>query len=498
MPGHGASKVWRLGHLPNPVAVAAPGYLNAVVAPYAVYGAQKLVSGYAGPLFQLVRSSDPVTLDVSPYGTGDYPDYAAINAWARGATLTVSKIYDQTGNGHDLVQATAAKRPSFDTSIRNGNCVPIIVDSSPGEVILKSMEVGSLTLDVIANSAFFAAQLLVSFQPCAIMELTTENGVTSIQTFDSNIEIFRLFSNAVQDITVTNTTTPGPRAIADVFGYSSSDTTGVLWSNDTKRVISRAKTTTAAARIRLSTDTVGGATYYGRYRLLGMAIYNSAVSQADGDTINSSLKTAIGVSRTYPYRVVFGGNSIVEGYYATKLRGLVSQLTLTKNGEVFNCGVNGQTLNTEKTNRIARFSNVYTASYPTIFFCQGGTNDLQASDTAVNVYTYATTLTSYLKGLGYKVVICTILPRANFSGAQETERQSYNTAVIGNAAAADLVLDLNADPIMGGAQSQASNTTYFIDGVHPTTPGHGVQGGLFTTALQTILRTTALGGSYVP
>jgi hypothetical protein len=38
----------------------------------------------------------------------------------------------------------------------------------------------------------------------------------------------------------------------------------------------------------------------------------------------------------------------------------------------------------------------------------------------------------------YKVVVSTILPRSGLTVGQETERQSYNKAIIGNTAEADL------------------------------------------------------------
>jgi hypothetical protein len=51
-------------------------------------------------------------------------------------------------------------------------------------------------------------------------------------------------------------------------------------------------------------------------------------------------------------------------------------------------------------------------------------------------------------------------------------RESENTPVGNPLCQHLLVLDINADATMGGAQSQASNTTYYADGTHPTNAGY--------------------------
>jgi hypothetical protein len=76
---------------------------------------------------------------------------------------------------------------------------------------------------------------------------------------------------------------------------------------------------------------------------------------------------------------------------------------------------------------------------------------------------------------GYKVVGATILPctTGSFTGAMETERGTYNTAMRGNAAGADQVVDIADTGTTMGALT-APNNAIAISGQHPP-----IDAGLF-------------------
>lgn len=65
---------------------------------------------------RLRRDSDNTEQDFVTIAGGGL-DLAAIATFKGSAGLWFTKIYDQTGNGHDVVQATAANQPQFATSI---------------------------------------------------------------------------------------------------------------------------------------------------------------------------------------------------------------------------------------------------------------------------------------------------------------------------------------------------------------------------------------------
>ena len=66
---------------------------------------RKLYSKYEGPLYQVVRQSDGKTLDIGTID-GGYADAAAQDAFLEGTIGYISIIYDQTGHGNDLIQAS--------------------------------------------------------------------------------------------------------------------------------------------------------------------------------------------------------------------------------------------------------------------------------------------------------------------------------------------------------------------------------------------------------
>ena len=66
---------------------------------------RKLYSKYNGPLYQVIRDSDGKTLDIGTV-KGGYADAAAQDAFLEGTIGYISIIYDQTGHGNDLIQAS--------------------------------------------------------------------------------------------------------------------------------------------------------------------------------------------------------------------------------------------------------------------------------------------------------------------------------------------------------------------------------------------------------
>src|SRR4029079_15975883 len=69
-----------------------------------------LSSSYNGPLYQVMRQSDGKTLDIgfvrsTKTDPGGYADAAAQDAFSANTFCWITKLYDQSGKGNDLVQA---------------------------------------------------------------------------------------------------------------------------------------------------------------------------------------------------------------------------------------------------------------------------------------------------------------------------------------------------------------------------------------------------------
>ena len=122
-----------------------------------------------------------------------------------------------------------------------------------------------------------------------------------------------------------------------------------------------------------------------------------------------------------------------------------------------------------------------------------GTNDLgQEGDSTVEL---ANDLMDYVhrrKLYGWdKVIVATILPRNDSADVDfpnfETDRQAFNTWLRANwMNFAEGLVDIGADAIMGNV-SNINNTTYYLDGVHPTALGHTILAPYFEAAIRAIL-----------
>lgn len=65
-----------------------------------------LYSSYGGALYQVIRSSDNATLNVPLLSTGGIADSGAQDNFCSGTSCSIKQIFDQSGKGNHLVQAT--------------------------------------------------------------------------------------------------------------------------------------------------------------------------------------------------------------------------------------------------------------------------------------------------------------------------------------------------------------------------------------------------------
>lgn len=84
--------------------------LDAYGGAHAAYSLRKLNSDYTGAAIRLRRTSDSEEQDIGFDADGNL-DIAACEAFFTGSNLTVKTWYDQSGNGNDMTQSTAAAQP---------------------------------------------------------------------------------------------------------------------------------------------------------------------------------------------------------------------------------------------------------------------------------------------------------------------------------------------------------------------------------------------------
>lgn len=500
----------------NALAIAAvaqaPGFLAGIALPaYGAWAVQRLVPGYAGALYRLRRASDAATLDVSPQAGGDYPDMTAIVAWAGGSALTVPMIYDQTGNGRHLTQTTVANQPGFDPTQTFGNAVPIQWDGVRATNVQRSMSVGGMTLDRSAMSSFRVMSGHTSINSAAIIFGSDEARSAGNLAQSLNLTPLQVYYSNGSSAVSAPTGAASPRIQKTVFGLVTTTANVRQYLNNGVYTTNVTQASAAMPRVTFGTYSGSGGE---QQMFFGTVLYDTSLSTTDATSVVTSLNTAFAVPLAFDYTLVFDGDSIMEGFGATLNRNIPAQLArlLTKSAEQFSTAIYGQRMASIYANRTSRFPPCYSSARTSIVFVEAGINDINgnggAATTGSDLYSASTgPLITYLKGLGYKVIVGTLLPTMATTGAKETERLNYNALVTANAAGADYVLDLASNPTMGTGTA-ASNTTLYVDGTHLTTLGDsyvvgapsGTYAGQYTYyyALQQVLRTVTGNAGYVP
>lgn len=119
-----------------------------------------------------------------------------------------------------------------------------------------------------------------------------------------------------------------------------------------------------------------------------------------------------------------------------------------------------------------------------------GRNDLQA----VSAETFFASLKSYCQDRqaeGWLVVLATLLP-STFSGFN-TKRNTVNSSIVADATFYDVLCRFDQVANMG-ADSDASNATYYSDGTHPTAAGNNLLAPVAQAAIEEALAISAATG----
>jgi hypothetical protein len=115
----------------------------------------------------------------------------------------------------------------------------------------------------------------------------------------------------------------------------------------------------------------------------------------------------------------------------------------------------------------------------------GGTSDIWGGDSGATVYSDMYTYSDNARTYGIDLVIaCTITPNTGNSGAQETQRLDANSRIIADASNKfDYSVAMAEDTDL----DDASNTTYYYDGIHFTTLGATRAAAVVQTTLNSII-----------
>ncbi len=95
------------------------GAYDAIPSITAAYGMRRLRTAYTGSLLRIRRSSDNTESNIG-YTADGHLDTAAVTAFVGGGSGYIVIWYDQSGNGYNATQPTAARQPSYVASGKNG------------------------------------------------------------------------------------------------------------------------------------------------------------------------------------------------------------------------------------------------------------------------------------------------------------------------------------------------------------------------------------------
>lgn len=193
------------------------------------------------------------------------------------------------------------------------------------------------------------------------------------------------------------------------------------------------------------------------------------------------------------------GDSIVAGEFNPS--GPASYAALNRLGygsgvTIVNKAVSGESTQTGYSRlQSGDYDTGVVANGPSIFVVEDGTNSLanfggNISETAL--YTIVTNIVTLAKTKGFYVMICTLLPRTiggvdSWSTTQEAKRVAYNNLVRNNTAGADGIIDQALNPTMGDAANSTTNTTLYVDGLHPTNAGQDALTPTWKAAIDTLI-----------
>ena len=83
-----------------------------------------LYASYSGPLYQVRRSSDGTTTNISPLSAGGYANAAAQDSFCSGTTCVITEIYDQSGHGNNLTDAPGGGAAGGPDTLANATAAP--------------------------------------------------------------------------------------------------------------------------------------------------------------------------------------------------------------------------------------------------------------------------------------------------------------------------------------------------------------------------------------
>jgi non-reducing end alpha-L-arabinofuranosidase len=103
-------------------------YANAGTPCVAAHSTTRALYGsYSGPLYQVRRSSDNTTMNISPLSGGGVANAPAQDSFCAGTSCVITEIYDQSGHGNNLTQAPGGGAAGGPDNLANATAAPVTI-----------------------------------------------------------------------------------------------------------------------------------------------------------------------------------------------------------------------------------------------------------------------------------------------------------------------------------------------------------------------------------
>lgn len=218
---------------------------------------------------------------------------------------------------------------------------------------------------------------------------------------------------------------------------------------------------------------------------LAFALYNSSLNSTQAAAVSAAM---LPPQQAMTRNIVFNGDSITSGLFATCGQNLPKQVEplLGHPCTMYNLGI-PSILATSLTSNQTSYGPLLFSSGVTsnIYHWWGGTNDITNGTAGATLFssTVAPHLT-YMKGLGYKIVVGTLLNEQG-SATTNTQRANYNAAAL---AAVGTTVDALADYAGAALLANSSANKYFgTDGIHLTPLGYQIAAPICAAAINPLL-----------
>lgn len=429
---------------------------------------------WSGSCLRVKRSSDNTQLDIG--FVNGYMDMAAAVAFAAGSNLTVIKIYDQSGNGNDLVNSGGA--PTLSSSTAWFGYQPVTFSS-----VVMALPAG-LSMNLRSQTIFSVSNIQAYSVLQSLYEINT--------VYTGGVVVQKTAGNTAQgDNRVGDTLLDQPTGFRDtgVIGTSQPEVT-VMTGAAGSRTYQINETLVTGLPAPLAATALGGfwggapdQGYISFNQFYLFAIYSTTMTQPAIQSAKNNIYTTFGINVSSLPRILWDGDSITEGTGSSFLVNNPFQAEpLLKDRVVMrNVGAFGEQLSLMLSNVSINVTPWFKPGVVNIDVISGGSNDLAASVTGANLYNNS--LLPYVvaaKAAGYTVIVGTVIYRASLTAPQEAERVTYNGLVRSGAVANGYTI-ADYDGIVQLQNPQVAG--YSSDGTHPTTLGYGLMAQVAATAI---------------